>query len=105
MSKLKEPLFYALHNRWTHYRVVAVTTYKEGTGRWHGRYVRDNEGTHGRGDIHGRFATEAEAQAKIDGLEEIRKRHKAPIARALREYNIAQGEERDEIANYLKDGK
>jgi hypothetical protein len=104
-SKLKEPLFYSLHRSMygvSGYKVVAVTTYKERRGRWHGRYVDDNSGTHGAGDLEGRFDAPEKAQAAIAGLAAIEAKHKAPIDAARRAYDAAQRAERDEINTYLK---
>lgn len=103
MPKLKEPLFFALHRRWGNYRVVAVTTYKEQRGRWHGRYVHDNEGTHGAGDLEGRFATQEAAEAKVRGLEEIKERHAPLISTAERALRAAERNQRDELDAYLKE--
>jgi hypothetical protein len=85
------------------FKVVAVTTYKERRGRWHGRYVDDNSGTHGAGDLEGRFETVEAAQAKIRGLAAIRERHAPLIRAAQREYELAQRRERDELDAYLKE--
>lgn len=101
MAKLKKPLFYALHTRWREYRVVAVTTYKP-SGRWHGRYVHDNEGTHGTGDLHGRFDTVEAAQAKVAGLEAILAKHKPLIDEAHRALSRIQYAERHDLDVYLK---
>lgn len=105
-SNLKPPLFYALHRSVYGvggYKVVAVTTYKESRGRWFGRYVEDNSGTHGSGDLEGRFDTVEAAQAKVNGVAAIRVKHAPLIKAAQREYDAAQRAERTEVDAYLKE--
>jgi hypothetical protein len=80
-TKLKEPLFYAIHKSYFAWRVVAVTTHKP-SGRWHGRYVADNETTHGTGsDLIGKFDTAEAALERVEAVQAVRSKYE-PLRRA-----------------------
>jgi hypothetical protein len=83
-TKLKEALFYAIHRNYYAWRVVAVTTHKS-SGRWHGRYVADNETTHGTGrDLIGKFDTAEAALERVAAVTAVKDKWE-PLIEANRE--------------------
>ena len=95
-TKLKEPLFYAIHKSYFAWRVVAVTTYKP-SGRWHGRYIADNETTHGiGGDLVGKFDTADAALDRVAAVQAVRSKYeplrKAAEAEVSRLWRLEQDE-------------
>jgi hypothetical protein len=102
--RLKEPLFYTLAQAWSNrrgYRVMAVTTEKR--SQFFGRYVDCNEGTHRAiRQCKGRFKTAEEAEACIQGIEEIRARCEYEIKDAYARLVRLQQARDKEIKEYMQ---
>ena len=98
---MKPALFYAIRrNNHGDPDIVAVTTLKG--RRWYGRRVRDDNPTHGRGDIDGEFATVEAAEAMIKTITQIRSRFAGEKRRLRHEISMLDVAENQAIADALK---
>lgn len=95
MSRLKKALFYTIVRRYGTSDIMAVTTEKR--RQYFGRWVSDDSGTHvSIGDTSGRFATAAEAEARVAAVRRVKERYKPLLSEANRELSrIYSAEEQD----------